>query len=218
MDDDKPTGVAPQATSGEIETPSSVTPDNQTTPQDRAEGPVTEKQVSYNALREERTKRQELQRELAQLKSRGQPQYQPEGDDDFNRVMSHPFVQNLMLSQAKRELIDYARDTMDQFPSIPDSVKKAILKNPRGFVQEETVDIENAKLDLLEYIEGLAEMSPDQQRAVAKSFPVTATNATGAESAGSPAEIQKILNKPIDEWTKDEEALVDQYQKNAPKK
>lgn len=224
MDDVKPTtDVAPQATGAEAETASQPTPtvENKTAEAaggSQAPAPQQDRTVPYQALSQERQLRKELQRQLAELKAQAQPQYQnpAEGGDDWEKIISHPYVQNLMLQQAKRELTDYAREVLDEFPQIPDAVKKAILKNPRGYVQESTTDIENAKLDLREYVESLSEAG--NVAPTAKTFPVAATNTTGTQTAVRPAEVQKILNKPMDEWTKEEEQIVAEFQANMPKK
>jgi len=124
--------------------------------------------------------------------------------------MQDPFVQELILKDAKRELTDYTRDELDKFPAIPAVVKKAILSNVRGWVNEDTSDVETAKLDILERIEAIAaeiEVPPAK-----KGFPVATTNLPSTESSkANPNEVQKILDKPIDEWTKEEEATVDEF-------
>lgn len=227
MDDDvKVTEAAPQAAEAEAVTASPAPQqENQQVGADagvKAPDVQPEHTVPFAALREERMKRQELQRQLAELKARGtmQREYgQYSEDESFENVMAHPFVQNLLIQQAKRELVDYARDTLDKYPQLPDQVRKAILKNPRGFVQEATSDIENAKLDLSEYIEELvAGMASQPTLQQAKAFAVAATNAPQSESSSRPVDVAKILEKPADEITDDEMKVVDEYKKTRPRK
>lgn len=225
MDDVKPqTDVAPQATEVEAETTSQPeAPAEKKTAEvaggSQASAPPPVRTVPYQALDKERTLRKEAQRKLAELQAQAQPQYQNPAEqqgDDWEKVITHPFVQNLMMQQAKRELTDYARELLDQYPQIPDPVKKAILKNPRGYVQETTTDVENAKLDLAEYVETLVE-SEVAPAAPAKAFPVAATNATGTQTAARPADVARILAKPVEDWTKEEEQIVAEYQQSAKK-
>lgn len=174
----------------------------------------TERTVPYGALHAERTKRKELERQLAE--AQGRQQYQQYDPNDMENLLAHPFVQDLLIKDAKRELADYARDTLDkQFPNFPKAVRTAILKNARGFVNESTQDLETAKLDLLDYIEAIAqEVSevPPQSKAT---FPVAATN-TGASKPGvRPAQVEAIVHKPVDEWTEEEVAIVNEYAKKS---
>jgi hypothetical protein len=165
------------------------------------------RQVPLSELLDERKKRQELARELAEAKVGNQVLPNPD-------VMQDPFVQELILKDAKRELIDHTRDLLDKYPTIPEAVKKAILRNPRGYVNETTTDLETAKLDIAEYVETIA--AETQPPAVQKGFPVAATNLPSTESSkANPNEVQKILDKPIDEWTKEEEATVGEFSKKS---
>jgi hypothetical protein len=179
-----------------------------------------ERMIPYSALKEERQKRQEYQRKIAEYEAQKQYQNQPQGDDDdFNKILSHPWVQNLMLQQAKRDLTDHAKVLLDQYPQIPEPIRKAIILNPRGYVNESTKDIDNAKLDLQEYIEKLVEdlgiINPTPP--TSKSFPVAATNPSTTESKMTPGEIIKILDKPMDSWTEEDEKTVADYRKTLPK-
>lgn len=184
------------------------------TPEVQTPEPQVERQVPLKELIEERKKRQELQRELAQEKTGKQmSQYDP---TDLEQIMQHPLVQELILKDAKRELNDYTRDLLGQYPTVPELVKKAMLKNVRGFVNENTADVETAKIDILEYVEALAaETIPAP---VAKGFPVAATNLPTTESSTANSdEVNKILNKPVDEWSKEEEAKLGEFAKRTQK-
>jgi hypothetical protein len=212
MDDVKePIESVEEQTVAPVEQPSQVaeeeTPEVQSLPQ-------VERQVPLKELIEERKKRQEISRELAQLKTGNQmSKYDP---NDLETIMQHPMVQELILKDAKRELNDYTRDLLGQYPTVPELVKKAMLKNVRGFVNENTADVETAKIDILEYVEALAaETTPAP---VQKGFPVAATNLPTTESSTANSnEVNKILNKPVDEWSKEEEAALGEFAKRTQK-
>lgn len=184
----------------------------QVTPQ-----PITEieRTIPYKRFQEVNSKFKEAQRKLAELEGSQQlNQYDPE---DLQSVLGHPIVQEMMIKQAKQELTDYARETLDQYPTLNPAVKKAILANVRGFVKETTQDVESAKLDLQEYIEGIIEEADAQQPQAPKSFQVANTNVAKPDIEGTkPAEIAEILNKPVDEMSDEEVAIVQRY-KNSKK-
>jgi hypothetical protein len=172
------------------------------------------------ALRKERERVRELQRQIAEKESsEAMSQYDPQ---DLDSILQHPYVQDLIIKQARQELTDYAREALDQYPNLHPQVKKAILKNARGFVNETTTDVETAKLDLQEYIESIAEEAvaePQAEQAPepSKGFKVANTNVPSTEPSGVKlAEIQNILAKPVDSWTADEEAAVEEYRKRNP--
>jgi hypothetical protein len=122
------------------------------------------------------------------------------------------------LKDAKRELTDYTRDLMDKYPTVPEAVKKAILRNPRGYVNESTQDVETAKLDILEYVEGLAAEFEANQAPVQKGFPVAATNMPATEAATTGInEVSKILDKPVEDVTEDEHKALEEYRKRLKK-
>lgn len=175
---------------------------------------AVERMVPLTVVQKERKQRQELQRKVAELENKQKMSgYDPA---DMETIMATPFVQELLVKQAKQELTDYARELLDtNYPNIHPIVKKAILKNARGFVNEATTDVETAKLDLQSYVEEIAE-DPDSQvkpeQPAPKQFKVAQTNVSQTSTPGvRPADIQKILNKPIDEWTEDETAKVELY-------
>ena len=203
------------------ETPTEVKeePTPAATPEEVQPEPTQEKTVPYQALSAERQRRKELQRKLAALQGQqGLKDYDP---NDLEAVMAHPYVQELIIKQAKQELTDYTRGVLDSdYPNFPAVIRKAILANVRGFVNETTTDIESAKIDILDYIEKTAEETEAGQPIPApetKSFPVAATNTGETETAARPAEIAKILDKPVDSWSDEEVKLVADYSKNSKK-
>ncbi len=190
-----------------------------TTEVEATQQPFPEKTIPYGRFSEVNKKLKEYQRKVAELEGNRQlEQYDP---NDINAILSHPFVQTLLLKQAKQELTDYARQTLDQYPGLHPQVKKAILANARGFVNEETTDIDQAKIDLLDYIESIIEGEQTQtaQPSVSKSFQVAGSNVPTTTIGGvRPAEVAKILAKPLTDWTDEESKVVEDYSKSLPKK
>lgn len=197
-----------------------ATPEPVTTPEPAKETPVetpvqtpTDRTVPYQALADERKKRQEIQRKLAEYESAQRSSAYSQ--DDLDKLMQHPFVQDLMMKDAKRELTDYTKDLIEtQYPSLNAGIKKTILSNVRGFIKESTHDVESAKLDIQEWIESNYEdaKAPTSQSAIPqpKSFPVASTNATQTTPGITPAALQKIYAKPVDEWTDDDMKIIAQ--------
>lgn len=169
-----------------------------------------ERMVPISVVQKERKQRQDLQRKVAELEGKQNlNQYDP---NDLEAVMQNPFVQELLLKDAKRELTDFARETLDNYPNLHSQVKKAILSNARGFVNERTTDVESAKLDLMDYIESIAEEAQTQTTTPPKTFKVATTNISTTDAPGArPAEIQKILAKPLDRWTDEEASVVEKF-------
>lgn len=167
--------------------------------------------------KQERERRKQLEKRIAELESSTQLQgYDP---NDLEAVMSHPYVQDLLIKDAKRELSDYAREELDRYPSFPEKVKKAILSNVRGFVGENTRDIELAKLEVREFIEQIAEEQEEPgQTAEPAAIKVASTNQSTVTPGARPSDIDAILRKPVDEMSDEEVALVEEYRRSLPKK
>lgn len=206
--------VKPEVSEAQVAEPATQVTQPEETVQPEAQVSVAqeaqERMVPISAVQKERKQRQELQRKLAELE--GSQKLNQYSQDDMETVLQHPYVQELLVKQARQELTDFARVTMDEFPGLNPALKKAILKNARGFVNEATTDVETAKLDLRAYIEEVVEENEADTPPPPKTFPVAATNVSKANVSGArPADIQRILEKPIDEWTDDETAVVETY-------
>lgn len=213
MDDVKPNAVEPQAetpaeqpTQAVEQTPE--TPDVTPTVEPEVQ---PERMVPLAELQQERKRRQEAQRKLAEQESSAKlSNYSPE---DLDTILQHPMVQDLIIKDARRELTDYAREVLEKYPGFPEIVKKAILKNARGFVNEATTDIETAKVDLLEAIEEYSQEVKAEPNA-SKGFPVAATSIpTPAGPTVKSTQIDAILNKDINDWSDDDVAAVEEYSK-----
>lgn len=186
---------------------------NETTEQHAPVTPV-EKTIPYSRFAEVNKGYREAQRKLAEYESKSKlSQYDP---NDMEAIMAHPYVQELLIKQAKTELTTFASDLLDSHPEIPDAVVKAIKANVRGFVKENTTDVESAKIDLQEYIESLIEnVGPVNKPKV---IPVASTTPKESPSGANPVEVQAILEKPLDEWTEEDAKTVDTYKKSQPKR
>lgn len=235
MDDSKIQGVSvPQAagTPGEsaTPTPAPTVPEKKTTVEDQStekpnqdgqpnEAVKEDRTVPLETLKSERAKLREAQRELAKLKGRSQLEgYDPETTE---KVLQHPLVQKLMIDNAKRDVTDFAKDYLDkEYPKFPSVIKKAILRNVRGFINEDTTDPETAKEDVRQYIDDVwAEAEAEKASTTTPSTPqptipvVTPSNTGGLPqtNAVKPKEVQDILNKPVTDWTDEEIKKIEQY-------
>ena len=207
--------VAPtvEAETTQVDSPQ---PEQTVAPEPVAPQTPAERTIPYSRFAEVNKGYKEMQRKLAEIESKSKlSQY---SEEDMNTVLQHPYVQELLISQAKRDLTDFASELLDQYPQVPDAVKKAIKANVRGFVKETTTDVESGKIDIQEYIESLVEQLGPQTTAPQKSITVASTSAPETVSAARPADIQKVMEKPMDEWTEQDAQLVDQYKKSMPRK
>lgn len=224
MDDVKDVGAdevpqAPAAPQGET-TPATETVAQPTTETVAPQAPQ-ERTIPYPRFSEVNQKLREAQKELAAFKAEKESAKYSQNDPDYYaRLMADPYVQELILKDAKRDLTDFARDTLadEKYASLNPQVKKAILSNARGFVKESTTDVETAKIDLLEWIESILEEDQASQPQAPKGFPVASTNAPTAEPAGTPAEIAKIMEKSPLEMSDDEVKVLEGYQGTLEKK
>ena len=201
-------------------------PDEQSTeaPADNSEGDQNPAEETQNhkgdltvALREERRQRRELQKKIADLESKNaRSQVDP---DDYDSWAANPLSQDLMLKVAKQELTDFAREELEKYPTLNPTIKKAILKNVRGFVNEKTTDVEVAKVDIVEFIEDVIdEQGTPETQLPKKGFTVAKTNTTTSDSnPANSAEVQKILDKDVMDWSDEEEKIVADYQKRNAK-
>lgn len=167
------------------------------------------------ALSIEREARRKLQRQIAEM--RGNPAGQAQGDED---VYSHPAYQEMALKNAAYELREGAKDILEGYPQIPQAVKNAILKNPRGYVNEGTSDVQNALLDIQDYVDSIAEEfgGTDGTTSQPKTVPIVGNNSQIGSQDRQDLEIQEILKLPPEEWTEEQAKAVDEYQKRNPKK
>jgi hypothetical protein len=165
-----------------------------------------ERTVPLSALTAERQKWQKRVREMqSEVSKQKPPAYDPSDPNSKEQ-----YVRHLESQVAENQLKDKTRDLLKDYPDLPKSLRKAILRNPLGFCKPGTRDIENGVLDIQEYVEDqLSEIEVTPQL---KTVQVAGGNTPAtSQSSQSPADIQKILNKSIDEWTPEEIKLVEAY-------
>ena len=165
----------------------------------------------------------QLERKLAEYETKQKTGQYAEGE--YESVMSHPEVFKLYTENAEYKLKDHVGDVLKSYPDFPKDVAAAIRKNPRGWINSETRDIETAKIDIEEAIESYyqqwlegknAELSPavPDTRLRGKSPKVAGTNATGAVKTAEEQDIEGLMEKSPLEWTPDEIKILEKYQKS----
>jgi hypothetical protein len=177
---------------GASEQQPSTTPPTTTTPAPTTTtpgAPKTEDTVEYwkNKAADEERRRKGLDRQVTQLRGRRSQQTATESaltDDERTVLDKSPEYQKLLLAQAERELQDSAADILEQYPNIPEHIANQIKKNPRGFIKSTTDTVEDATLDIEEYVADLASQFPEGGAAtLPKQVKVGSPNATST-SAG----------------------------------
>lgn len=204
---------APVAGSEPLQAPESTAKAPAAEPQTPAQS-VQEPQeptVPRSALLAERRKWQKRlrEREGQSGQDRQVPQYNP---DDPNAQSQ--YVQSLESQVAESQLKDKARDLLKDYPELPKHIKQAILRNPLGFCKSGTKTVNAGVLDIQDYVEeiveGLEDVSGSQP--TPKTVQVAGSNTPATSQPGAtPADVQKILNKPVFEWTDAEVKLVSDY-------
>jgi hypothetical protein len=175
-----------------------------TTPSSSAEEIVLGKPKSYwEGLDTENTRLRSGQSTLERKLARYERQSQGPSDDLSQKFggdedalaqwASNPLTQDLLLKAAEAELKEGVNALLSSYTDIPEPIKQAILRNPRGFVNPGTVFVDDALLDIEDY---LAEQSqggtPVTTGEPPKEFPVAGTNAGG--EAGGDSEVEKIVS------------------------
>ena len=215
MDTQKVQVPASSEVKGEVATPVPPKVEEQTTVEGQPQQDAQPRTVPLDELVKFKKKYKELQAEMAGL--RGKEAYSGYDPEETEKVLSHPMVQELLIKTAKQEVTDYTRDYLQQYPEFPEVIKKAILRNVRGFINETTTDPETAKIDVAEYIDEVWADLQNKAGTQRKEVKVTPPN-VGAILGGKgtkPADIQAILDKPVDEWSDEEMAKLDSYSQSA---
>ena len=175
----------------------------------KAESPATTVSVEEHenlkkALKAERDRFRKLRR--GQTDRSSVPSARPNNQDAYLR--------QLETKVAMSELKEGASNILKNYPDIPESLKRAILRNPRGYIQAETQDVSTGLLDIEEYVESEMELiSADLPSSTPpkKDVHVAGSNTPDANIGATPAQIQAILSKPLDEWTSEEKKALQDY-------
>lgn len=200
------TVVTPEDNQGVVEPQGTETPENSggtTTTPGSAEEIFLGKPKSYwekvdTENQRLRSGQSTLERKLARYER------QPQGNaDDLSRNFggdegalaewaSNPLTQDLLLKAAEAELKEGVTALLNSYAEVPKPIKDAILRNPRGFVNPGTIFVDDALLDIEDY---LAEQSQGNSGATTpeqpKEFPIAGTNAGG--EAGADTEVEKVV-------------------------
>lgn len=145
------------------------------------------------------------------------------GQTDRSGVQSAPsdnkdvYIRQLETKVALSELKSGASKLLKNYPDIPESQKRAILRNPRGYIQAETQDVETGLLDIEDYIESEMELIAEQNPSLTppkKDVHVAGSNTPDANIGATPAQIQAILDTPVDEWTPEQRKALKDYRES----
>jgi len=194
-----PTGNQPEAIS---ETPSETT-----TPSDSTDEMISVKKSDWESGQTEvkrlRSGQSTLERKLARYERQtGQDSENGDFADRFGgdkeklaEWAQNPMTQDLLLKAAEVELKEGVRELLNDYPDVPESIKKAITKNPRGFVNTGTMFVDDALLDIEDYLAELSQGAGGDNtapNAQPKEFPVAGTNAGGEAAADT--EVEKVIS------------------------
>lgn len=205
----QPSG-APQAGATPVTEPQAVTSptgDNNAAVETPSERLVSERK--YNSVQEQNRR---LRQQLAETqRNRGQNAVTVNPVNQDGSV-NPEYVANLELKTAELELKDGARKLLKSYPDLDKAVKRAILRNPRGFVRQDTQDVQTGLMDIEDYLAELSDAGAVTTSVppVKKQVPVAGTNIPAATQGGTnDAEVAAILAKPVTEWTEADRAKLD---------
>lgn len=160
------------------------------------------------ALREERRKRRRSGQDQRTFTGQQQSGTQQQPQDGQQRSQAElAYYRN---QTATFQLKEGAEKVLRDFPNAPDFVKTAIRRNPKGFINPETSSVEDGIEDIREHLEDLQDSWKDP-KPPKKEVKVAGGNTPSTQSGANPAEIQSILETPVDEWTKEQRAKLKEY-------
>lgn len=120
-------------------------------PQTPPANPGNPSEPDYKSLYEESEKRRKgLDKRLSQLRRGSQQDGIDPNLPEDQRTQAE--LDSLRLYKAENQLKLEATEILDRYPKIPKGLRNAIIKNPRGFINSTTQTVEDAILDLEEYI------------------------------------------------------------------
>lgn len=169
-----------------------TTPEATDTPSESNDSEITPE--SIQKIQEEnqrlRAYQSKQERAKARMQKRGGNQIPPldtrgMSDEDLRTWANNPMTQDLLHKTAISELREGVRDILSDYPDVPKALKDAVLKNPQGFVQPGTLHVEDALLDIEDYLDDYVGSDGNKAKApetTAKEFPVAGTNSQTSSS------------------------------------
>lgn len=205
-----PVETTPAAATVETTTQTPDTTSQVGQPAGQSEGTQDYKALYENtqkALKQERERLREIRR--SGMNGNRQSISNSEVPED---VMNHPVFQEMLVKQAESELKQGVTEMLTRYPNLPKNVAQALIRNPRGFVQPTTADVQNALVDIEEYIEDIyGEFTPQTPSPTPPSIKVMGGNQLN--QSGSDVEIQALLKKPPESLTDAEMKILTDYAK-----
>ena len=115
----------------------------------------------------------------------------PNDPAELNSWAQNPLSQELLLKAAETEMKEGLEEVLADYPNISPVLAKAIRANPRGFVKPGTVYVDDALIDIEEFIskssEGEAPIAPPKP----KDFAVIGNN--GGAPASGDSKVNQLL-------------------------
>ena len=206
--------ASPATPQGSVDISSTETPapaaDPVATPPAKAEETTVSFEEHENlkkALKQERDKFRKLRRGRTNRSGVQTPPPNTQAD----------YVKQLETKVAMGELKSGASKILKNYPDISGSLKRAILRNPRGYIKANTQDVETGLLDIEDYVESemdLLSEQNDSQTPPKKDVHVAGSNTPDTDTGATPAQLQAILDKPVDEWTLEDRKLLKDYRES----
>jgi hypothetical protein len=103
----------------------------------------------------------------------------------------NPMSQELLLKAAETELKEGLDEVLTDYPNLSPDLVKAIRSNPRGFVKPGTVYVDDALIDIEEYISTVSQGEAPTAPPKPKEFPIVGNN--GGAPASADSKVNKLL-------------------------
>lgn len=115
----------------------------------------------------------------------------PDNPADLTEWAQNPLSQELLLKAAETELKDGLDEVLADYPNLSPDLVKAIKSNPRGFVKPGTIYVDDALIDIEEYISNVAQGEAPVAPLKPKEFPIVGNNG-GAPASGN-SKVNQLL-------------------------
>lgn len=214
--------IASEASASEATTQSSNV---SISPESTASAAVSEPTPSAPVAEEQRTISSEEHENLKKALKAEREKFRQlrRGRQDRSSVQSSQptsqdaYIKQLETKVAMGELKSGASKILKNYPDIPESIKRAILRNPRGYIKADTQDVETGLLDIEDFVESEMELISEQQPSLTppkKDVHVAGSNTPDTNIGATPAQIQAIMDKPVDEWTSEDRKSLKDYRES----